>query len=65
MTWILRLKKKSHEKIYDKEEGREIYELDFGDTPEKLTGDYLDMYKCYPTNLCVDFHAAYGPISDK
>ena len=38
---------KSHRKIYDKfkEEDRQILELDFGDIPEKLKGDYLDMNK--------------------
>ena len=30
---------KSHKKIYGKED------LDFGDTPEKLRGDYIDIYK--------------------
>ena len=28
-----------------KEEDRQILELDFGNTPEKLKGDYLDMYE--------------------
>ena len=34
-------------KMYDKfkEEDRQILELDFGDTPEKLSGGYLDMYE--------------------
>ena len=38
---------KSHKKIYDKfmEEDRQILELDFGHTPEKLREDYLDMYE--------------------
>ena len=27
------------------EEDRQILELDFGDTPEKLREDYLDIYK--------------------
>ena len=38
---------KSHKKIYDKfkEEERQILDLDFGNTPEKLRGDYLDMYE--------------------
>ena len=38
---------KNHKKIYDifKEEERQILELDFVDTPEKLRGDYLDIYK--------------------
>ena len=37
---------KSHKKIYSKskEKERQILDLDFGDTPEKLKGDYLDMY---------------------
>ena len=38
---------KSHKKIYDrfKEEDRQILEVDFGDTPEILKGDCLDMYE--------------------
>ena len=38
---------KSLKKIYDKfkEEERQILELDFGNTPEKLREDYLDMYE--------------------
>ena len=38
---------KSPKKIYDKlkEEDRQILELYFYNTPEKLRGDYLDMYK--------------------
>ena len=38
---------KSHRKVYDKfmEEERQILELDFGHTPEKLREDYLDMYE--------------------
>ena len=37
----------SLKKIYDKfkEEERQILELNFSDTPEKLKGDYLDMYE--------------------
>ena len=27
-----------------KEEERDVSELDFGDTPEKLKGEYLDVY---------------------
>ena len=34
---------KSHKKIYNKEEKRQMLELDFGNTPEKLKGEYLDM----------------------
>ena len=36
---------KRHKKTYNKEKERQILELDFGDTPEKLKGEYLDMYK--------------------
>ena len=36
---------KSHKKIYNKVEKRQILKLDFGNTPEKLKGEYLDMYK--------------------
>ena len=38
---------KSHKKIYDKvkEEERQILELHFGNIPEKVRGDYLDMYE--------------------
>ena len=37
---------KYHRKIYDriKEEDREVIEIDFGDTPDKLKGEYLDMH---------------------
>ena len=31
--------------IFSKEEERQMLELDFGDTPEKLKGEYLDMYE--------------------
>ena len=36
---------KRHNKIYNKEEERQILELDFDDTPEKLKGKYSNMYK--------------------
>ena len=38
---------KYHRKIYDrlKEEDRQVIELDFGDTPDKSKGEYLDMYE--------------------
>ena len=44
---------KSHKKIYgkSKEEKRHILELDFGNTPEKLRGDYLNMYKGIQTEV--------------
>ena len=35
---------KSHKKIY-KEEKRQLLELDFGNTPQKLKGEYSDMYE--------------------
>ena len=35
---------KSYKKLYSKDD-RQSIELDFGDTPEKLRGDYLDKYK--------------------
>ena len=37
---------KNHRKIYRrlKEEDRQVIELDSGDTPDKLQGEYLDMY---------------------
>ena len=31
---------KSHKKIYNKEEERQILELDFSNTPEKFKGEY-------------------------
>ena len=37
--------KKRCKKICGKEVKRQILELDFGDTPEKLRGHYLDMYE--------------------
>ena len=40
-----------HKKIYNKEEDRQILELDFGDTPEKLKGEYLDMYEGIQTEI--------------
>ena len=40
-----------HEKLYNKEEERQILELDFGDTPEKLKGGYLDMYEGIQTKV--------------
>ena len=44
---IKTIDQKSHRKIYDrfKEEDRQILELDYSNTPEKLREDYLDMYK--------------------
>ena len=40
------LEQKNHRKIYDrlKEEDRQVIELDFGYTPDKLKGEYLDVY---------------------
>ena len=38
---------KNHRKIYDrlKEEDRQVSGFDFGNNPDKLRGEYLDMYK--------------------
>ena len=36
---------KGHKKIYKKEEERQMLELDFSYIPEKLKGEYLDMYE--------------------
>ena len=40
-----------HKKIYNKEEERQILELDVGDTTEKLKGEYLDMYEGIQTEV--------------
>ena len=42
---IKAIDQKSHRKIYDrlKEEDRQVLELDFGDSPDKLKGEYIDM----------------------
>ena len=39
------VEQKSYKKICNKEEERVILELDFGNTSEKLKGEYLDMYE--------------------
>ena len=36
---------KSHRKIHNKEEERQMLELDFSNTPRKLKGEYFDMYE--------------------
>ena len=38
---------KNHRKLYDrlKEEDRQVLEIDFGDTPNKLKEEYSDMYE--------------------
>ena len=36
---------KNHKKIHNKEEERQMLELDFGNTSEKLKGEYLDVYE--------------------
>ena len=38
---------KNHRKIYDRlrEENRQVIELDFGNTQDKLKGEYLIMYE--------------------
>ena len=44
---IKTIDQKSQKKIYDKsrEEERQVLDLDFGNSPEKLRGDYLYMYE--------------------
>ena len=42
---IKAIDQKSHKKIHNKAEKRQMLELDFGNTPEKLKGEYLDMYE--------------------
>ena len=44
---------KSHNKIRNKEEERQMLELDFGDTPGKLKGEHLYMYEGVITILWV------------
>ena len=34
-----------HKKIFNKEEEKQMLDLEFGNTPEKLKEEYLDMYK--------------------
>ena len=43
---IKAIDQKSHRKTYDrlKEEDRQKLELDFGNNPDKLRGEYLDRY---------------------
>ena len=38
---------RNHRKLYDrlKHEDRQVLELDFGNNPDKLRGEYLDMYE--------------------
>ena len=36
---------KNNQKIFNKEEKRQMLDLDFVDTPEILKEEYLDMYK--------------------
>ena len=39
------LEQQNHRKIYDRlREDRQVIVLDFGDAPDKLKGEYLDMY---------------------
>ena len=42
---------KHHKRIYNKEEERQMLEIDFGETPEKLKGEYLDLYEGIQTEL--------------
>ena len=43
---VREIDQKYHREIYDrlKEEDRQVIVLDFGDTPDKLKVEYLDMY---------------------
>ena len=36
---------KSYKKIHNKEEKRQILKLDFDNTPEKLKGEYLNIFE--------------------
>ena len=41
------------------------YMLDWlGDVTSTLSFCQLSGGVCYPTNLCINFHASYGPMSD-
>ena len=42
---IKAIDQKHQKKIYNKEEERQVLESDFGNMPEKLRGEYLDMEK--------------------
>ena len=42
---IKTVNQRSHKKRHNKEEERQMLELDFGDTPEKLKGEYLYIYE--------------------
>ena len=42
---------KRHKKIYNKEEERQILELDYGNTPEKLKRKYLDISEGIQTEV--------------
>ena len=42
---ITTIDQKSHKKIYNKEEERQVLDLDFGNMPEKLKRECLDMYE--------------------
>ena len=42
---IMAVDQKRCKKRYNKEEERQKLELDFGDTPQKIKGEYLDMYE--------------------
>ena len=48
---IRALDQKRHKKIYNKEKERQILELVFGNTQEKLKGEYLDMYEGIQTEV--------------
>ena len=42
---------KKYKRRFDKEEEKQMLELDFGDMPEKLRGEYLDIYDGIQTEI--------------
>ena len=42
---IITIEQKSQKKIYNKEEERQVLNLDFGNMPEKFKREYLNMYE--------------------
>ena len=49
---IKALEPKYHKRIYERiEEDGQFINLDFGDTPEKVTGQYLDVYEGFKSEI--------------
>ena len=44
-------KEKCKRNSITKEEERNVLEVDFGATPEKLKGEYLDVYECIQSKI--------------